>query len=130
MYQTTVNGVSTGERAEGQVSVHTATASEPFSSIEEARRRFDELVAQKVDCYLYVGDRVVDSWSKSYDEYCVRAELATHAPDAVQADPETLEQWLDAEILADIQFCVDYVEGEGEVKVTRLREWLKRIKKA
>ena len=68
---TTVNGVPTGETIEGPVTVRHGepVTVEPFEHYWQARLRFAELVEERTDCEVWIGDHVTDSWSRSYDEY-------------------------------------------------------------
>lgn len=104
MIQETVNGVPTGTVYEGPITVrHHAdlvdldTKTEPFAQMADARRRFAELVSERVESvYLCVGDRIVDSWEHSYDVYMQRAEMESHAPAGMESDE--LENWIDAQL--------------------------------
>ena len=54
----------------------------PVAAMEEARRLFDSYV-ENPNCdaaYIYEGERIVDSWSESYDRY-----MASSATDSLSA---------------------------------------------
>ncbi len=76
---TTVNGVPTGETIEGPVTVRHGepVTVEPFEHYWQARMRFAELVRERTDCEVRIGDHITDSWSRSYDEYTESTFLET-----------------------------------------------------
>lgn len=77
--QSTVNGVPTGEIIEGPITVRfgeSVLGSEPYDTMRDAYRRFKQLINERnfENVYVFIGDQIVHSWSKSYDDYLAWAD--------------------------------------------------------
>jgi diphthamide synthase (EF-2-diphthine--ammonia ligase) len=99
MIPVTVNGVPTGEEFSGPITVqyyenYGDAIIESFDNIEAAQARFDALPTKYDPSYIYVGDRIFDSRSHSYDAYCERVMIESSAPAWMQDDPDALEQYV------------------------------------